>query len=51
MTESTYVEALTDQEDDFDRWYVEVVRKAELADAARVRGGGVIRPYGYGLWV
>ena len=50
MVEANYVEDLTDQEDDFDRWYVEVVRKAELADDAPVRGCKVIRPYGYGLW-
>ena len=50
MMEATYVEDLIDQEDDFDRWYVEVVRKAGLADDAPVRGCKVIRPYGYGLW-
>ena len=27
MTERTYVEDLIDQEDDFDRWYVEVVKR------------------------
>jgi prolyl-tRNA synthetase len=37
-------------EDDFDRWYVEVIRKAELAEDSPVRGCKVIRPYGYGLW-
>jgi prolyl-tRNA synthetase len=45
-----YVEDLTDQSDDFSRWYNEVVRKAQLADYAPVRGCMVIRPYGYGLW-
>jgi prolyl-tRNA synthetase len=50
MAERRYVENLIDQEDDFDRWYVEVVQKAELADDAPVRGCKVIRPYGYGLW-
>ena len=50
MAETRYVEELIDQEDDFDRWYVEVVRKAELADDAPVRGCKVIRPYGFGLW-
>ncbi|MFN8594414.1 MAG: proline--tRNA ligase [Thermomicrobiales bacterium] len=50
MTEQIYVADLTDQEDDFDRWYVEVVQKAELADDAPVRGCKVIRPYGYALW-
>jgi prolyl-tRNA synthetase len=46
----TFVEDLTDQTDDFSRWYTEVVRKAQLADYAPVRGCMVIRPYGYGLW-
>ena len=46
----TFVEDLTDQGDDFARWYNEVVRKAQLADYAPVRGCMVIRPYGYGLW-
>ncbi|MGH2535749.1 MAG: proline--tRNA ligase [Thermomicrobiales bacterium] len=50
MAEVAYVEDLIDQADDFDRWYVEVVRKAELADDAPVRGCKVIRPYGFGLW-
>ncbi|MCC6348094.1 MAG: proline--tRNA ligase [Candidatus Eisenbacteria bacterium] len=45
-----FVEELTDQTDDFSRWYNEVVRKAQLADYSPVRGSMVIRPYGYGLW-
>jgi prolyl-tRNA synthetase len=50
MTTTTFVADLIDQDDDFDRWYVDVVRKAELADDAPVRGCKVIRPYGYRLW-
>lgn len=34
----------------FDRWYLDVVAKAELADYGPVRGTMVIRPYGYALW-
>jgi prolyl-tRNA synthetase len=45
-----FVEDLTDQSDDFGRWYTEVVRKAQLADYAPVRGCMVIRPYGYAIW-
>jgi prolyl-tRNA synthetase len=45
-----FVEELTDQSDDFSRWYTEVIRKAQLADYSPVRGCMVIRPYGYGLW-
>src|SRR5437773_3755075 len=47
---SHFVEDLTDQSDDFSRWYNEVVRKAQLADYSPVRGSMVIRPYGYALW-
>lgn len=32
------------------RWYLDVVRDAELADYGPVRGTMVIRPYGYALW-
>ncbi len=49
-TSKSYVEDLTDQSDDFSRWYNEVVRKAQLADYTPVRGSMVIRPYGFGLW-
>jgi len=41
---------LTPRADDFNRWYAEVLNKAELADNGPVRGTMVIRPYGYGLW-
>lgn len=49
-TERKFVEELADVEDDFDRWYVDVVKKAELADDTPVRGSKVIRPYGFALW-
>ncbi len=32
------------------RWYLDVVRDAELADYGPVRGTMVIRPYGYAIW-
>src|SRR5262252_368967 len=35
---------------DFDRWYTDVVRKAELADWSGVRGMMVVRPYGWAMW-
>ena len=41
---------LTPRDDDFPRWYQDVLNKAELADNGPVRGTMVIRPYGYGLW-
>ena len=39
-----YVEDLTDQSDDFSRWYNEVVRKAQLAYYTPVRCSIAIRP-------
>ena len=41
---------LTAPDADFSAWYNEVVREAELADYAPVRGCMVIRPYGYAIW-
>ncbi len=45
-----FVKDITKMSVDFDRWYTDVVRKAELADWSGVRGCMVIHPYGYGLW-
>jgi prolyl-tRNA synthetase len=41
---------ITPQSQDFARWYVDVVRRAELADYSPVKGCMVIRPYGYTIW-
>jgi len=41
---------ITPKSEDFDRWYVDVVRRAELADYTPVKGCMVIRPYGFALW-
>src|SRR5579885_998611 len=48
--EEKYVDEIVDQEDNFSKWYNQVVRKAELADYAPVRGCMIIRPYGYAIW-
>ena len=44
------VNEITPQSTDFSRWYLDVVRKAELADYSPVKGCMVIRPYGYAIW-
>ncbi|SKA75049.1 prolyl-tRNA synthetase [Clostridium sp. USBA 49] len=44
------VEAITSMDEDFAKWYTDVVKKAELVDYASVRGCMVIRPYGYAIW-
>lgn len=45
-----FVKEITSREEDASQWYVDVIRKAELADYAPVRGCMVIRPYGYTIW-
>ena len=35
---------------DFDGWYTDVIRKAEMADYTPVAGSIVLRPYGMGVW-
>ena len=37
-------------EEDFSRWYTDVIMKNELVDYSPVKGFMVIRPYGYALW-
>lgn len=44
------VKDITAKSEDFSKWYLDVVRKAQLADYAPVRGCMVIMPYGYALW-
>ena len=44
------VEAITPMDEDFAKWYTDVVKKAELADYSGVRGCMVVRPYGTALW-
>jgi prolyl-tRNA synthetase len=41
---------IADPEQDFPRWYQDVLAKAELAENGPVRGTMVIRPYGYAIW-
>lgn len=43
-------ECITPQHEDFSRWYLDVIREAELAENSPVRGSMVIRPYGYEVW-
>ncbi|MFR2466255.1 MAG: proline--tRNA ligase, partial [Clostridia bacterium] len=44
------VEAITAMDEDFAKWYTDVIKKAELTDYSSVKGCMVIRPYGYAIW-
>ncbi|MEQ1871743.1 MAG: proline--tRNA ligase [Vicinamibacterales bacterium] len=46
----SFVTEITPRSHDFSRWYLDVVRRAELADYSPVKGCMVIRPYGYAIW-
>jgi prolyl-tRNA synthetase len=45
-----FVTEITPQGEDFSRWYIDVIKKAELMDYSPVRGCIVFRPDGYELW-
>jgi prolyl-tRNA synthetase len=46
----TFVTEITPRSQDFSRWYLDIVQRAELADYSPVKGCMVIRPYGYAIW-
>ncbi|MBD2845249.1 proline--tRNA ligase [Paenibacillus sp. IB182496] len=45
-----FVSEITPQGEDFSRWYIDVIKKAELMDYSPVRGCIVFRPEGFELW-
>lgn len=36
--------------ENYSQWYVDIVKKAQLADHSVVRGSMVIKPYGFSIW-
>lgn len=41
---------ITPRSEDYSQWYIDLVRKAGLADYSAVKGCMVIKPYGFGIW-
>ncbi|MCB0630121.1 MAG: proline--tRNA ligase [Saprospiraceae bacterium] len=41
---------ITDRSEDYSQWYIDIVKKANLADNSAVRGCMVIKPYGFAIW-
>ncbi|MDR1471877.1 MAG: proline--tRNA ligase [Synergistaceae bacterium] len=41
---------IASRESNFSQWYLDVIKAAQLADYAPVRGCMVVRPNGYGIW-
>lgn len=45
-----FVREITPQNEDFSKWYIDVIRKADLMDYAPVKGCIVFKPDGYEIW-
>ncbi|MBQ8550816.1 MAG: proline--tRNA ligase [Clostridia bacterium] len=50
MANEKMVKAITSMDEDFAKWYTDIVAKAELMDYSSVKGCMIIRPYGYAIW-
>src|SRR5713226_5460334 len=50
VSSDQFVRNIASREDEYSRWYTDVVYKAQLADWSLVHGCMVIRPYGYSVW-
>ena len=50
MAEKKLVEQITSMDEDFAKWYTDIVKKADLIDYSSVKGCMIIRPYGYAIW-
>ena len=50
MAKEKLVKEITSMDEDFAKWYTDVVSKAELMDYSSVKGCMIIRPYGYAIW-
>lgn len=48
--EAILLDSITPINEDFGRWYTDIVRNAELIDYSSVRGCVILRPYGYAIW-
>ncbi len=50
MTDQSYVEIIQAKEEDYSRWYLDIVKKADLMDYGPVKGTMIMKPYGYAIW-
>ncbi len=41
---------ITSREEDYSKWYNDIVKRANMADHSAVRGCMVIKPYGFAIW-
>ncbi|TCS83200.1 proline--tRNA ligase [Tepidibacillus fermentans] len=50
MEDKKFVKEIQSKEEDYSRWYLDIVKKADLMDYGPVKGTMVIKPYGYAIW-
>jgi prolyl-tRNA synthetase len=50
VSNDQFVKNIASREDQYSRWYTDVVNPAQLAEWSLVHGCMVIKPYGYALW-
>ena len=50
MDNKKMVNDITSMDEDFAKWYTDIVKKAELVEYTSVKGCMVIRPYAYAIW-
>ena len=43
-------EKITSRAQDYSQWYLDIVKRAGLAENSDVRGCMVIKPHGYAIW-
>ena len=43
-------EKITKRDEDFAKWYTDVVKAAHLADYSSVKGCVILEPRGYAIW-
>lgn len=48
--ENNFVKEITNIEENFAKWYTDIVIKADLADYTDTKGCIAIKPYGYAIW-
>lgn len=48
--EKKLVEAITPMDEDFAKWYTDVVKNAELIEYSGIKGCMILRPNGYAIW-
>ena len=44
------VESITSMDEDFARWYTDIVKKADLIEYSGIKGCMILKPAGYAIW-